>query len=109
MGYQTWHNYGYGIRTDNIKTTADKMAELIKLAPKFAEEVKNNFIEHYETDTPTMDDYLDYDQDYVTILDGNGNGKGLIAIRKMKWDCQTFRAKYIIQPTQMHFDILYSV
>ena len=52
---------------------------------------------------------LDYDQDYVTILDGNGNGRGLIAIRKMKWDCQTFRAKYIIQPTQMHFDILYSI
>ena len=52
---------------------------------------------------------LDYDQEYVTILDGNGNGKGLIAIRKMKWDHQTFRAKYIIQPTQTHFDILYSV
>ena len=50
---------------------------------------------------------LDYDQEYVTILDGNG--KGLIAIRKMKWDHQTFRAKYIIQPTQTHFDILYSV
>lgn len=65
MGYQTWHNYGYGIRTDNIKTTADKMAELIKLAPKFAEEVRNNFIEDYETDNPTMDDYLDYDQDYM--------------------------------------------
>ena len=52
---------------------------------------------------------LDYDQDYVTILDGNGNGKGLVAIRKMKWDHQTFRAKYIIQPTQTYFDIRYSV
>lgn len=52
---------------------------------------------------------LDYDEDYVTILDGNGNGKGLIAIRKMKWDSQGFRAKYIIQPTQLYFDMLYSV
>ena len=52
---------------------------------------------------------LDYDSEYVTILDGNGNGKGLIAIRKMKWDHQPFRAKYIIQPTQMYFDMLYSV
>ena len=52
---------------------------------------------------------LDYDQEGITILDGNGNGKGLVAIRKMKWDSQSFRAKYIIQPTQMYFDILYSV
>ena len=48
-------------------------------------------------------------QEGLTILDGNGNGKGLIAIRQMKWDHQTFRAKYIIQPTQTYFDILYSV
>jgi hypothetical protein len=52
---------------------------------------------------------LDYDQEGVTILDGNGNGRGLVAIRKMKWDSQGFRAKYIIQPSQTYFDILYSV
>lgn len=52
---------------------------------------------------------LDYDAEGLTILDGNGNGKGLIAIREMKWDHQDFRAKYIIQPTQTYFDILYSV
>ena len=52
---------------------------------------------------------LDYDAEGITILDGNGNGKGLVSIRKMKWDSQNFRAKYIIQPTQMYFDILYSV
>ena len=52
---------------------------------------------------------LDYDQEGVTILDGNGNGRGLIAIRKMDWDSQGFRAKYIIQPSQTYFDILYSV
>ena len=51
---------------------------------------------------------LDYDEEYLTILDGNGNGKGLIAIRRMKWNHQSFRAKYIIQPTQAHFDSLYS-
>ena len=51
---------------------------------------------------------LSYDEEYLTILDGNGNGKGLIAIRKMKWNHQSFRAKYIIQPEQAHFDSLYS-
>ena len=52
---------------------------------------------------------LDYDDEGVTILDGNGNGKGLVAIRQMKWDSQSFRAKYIIQPSQTYFDMLYSV
>jgi len=52
---------------------------------------------------------LDYDAEGVTILDGNGNGKGLVAIREMKWDAQSYRARYIIQPTQTYFDILYSV
>ena len=52
---------------------------------------------------------LDYDAEGLTILDGNGNGKGLVAIREMKWDSQNFRAKYIIQPTQVYFDMLYSV
>ena len=52
---------------------------------------------------------LDYDAEGITILDGNGNGKGLVAIRQMSWDSQSFRARYIIQPTQTYFDILYSV
>ena len=50
---------------------------------------------------------LDYDEEQVTILDGNGNGKGLVAIRQMSWTHQSFRAKYIIQPTQDYFDSLY--
>jgi hypothetical protein len=51
---------------------------------------------------------LDYDEEGLTFLDGNGNGKGLIAIRQIKWNHQSFRAKYIIQPTQAHFDSLYA-
>ncbi len=51
---------------------------------------------------------LDYDEEFVTILDGNGNGKGLVSIRKMKWTHQSFRAKYIIQPTDEYFENLYS-
>ena len=52
---------------------------------------------------------LDYDAEGLTILDGNGNGKGLVAIREMKWDAQSYRARYIIQPNQTYFDMLYSV
>jgi hypothetical protein len=50
---------------------------------------------------------LDYNEEGITILDGNGNGKGLIAIRELAWNYQSFRAKYIIQPNQEHFDSLY--
>ena len=50
---------------------------------------------------------LDYNEDGITILDGNGNGKGLVSIRVMAWNYQCFRAKYIIQPSQEHFDSLY--
>lgn len=50
---------------------------------------------------------LDYDEEKITILDGNGNGKGLVAIRVMDWDYQGFRAKYIIQPKYEYFDSLY--
>lgn len=52
---------------------------------------------------------LDYDAEGLTILDGNGNGKGLVSIRQMQWDSQSYRAKYIIQPTQTYFDMLYSI
>jgi hypothetical protein len=51
---------------------------------------------------------LDYDEEGLTFLDGNGNGKGLIAIRQIKWGHQSFRAKYIIQPDQAYFDSLYA-
>lgn len=51
---------------------------------------------------------LGYDEDRIAILDGNGNGKGLVAIRVMTWNSQGFRAKYIIQPEQAHFDSLYA-
>lgn len=50
---------------------------------------------------------LDYNEEGLTILDGNGNGKGLIAIRELAWNYQSFRAKYIIQPNQEYFDSLY--
>lgn len=50
---------------------------------------------------------LGYDAEKITILDGNGNGKGLVSIRVMSWERQSFRVKYIIQPKQEHLDALY--
>lgn len=50
---------------------------------------------------------LDYDEERLTILDGNGDGKGLVSIRVRTWDRIYCRADYIIQPTQEHMDALY--
>ena len=50
---------------------------------------------------------LGYDEERITILDGNGNGKGLVAIRVITWDRIAFRAKYIIQPKQSYLDATY--
>lgn len=35
MIYQIWHEYGYGICVDDIKTTADKVFDLVHRAPNF--------------------------------------------------------------------------
>ena len=50
---------------------------------------------------------LGYDEQRLTILDGNGDGKGLVSIRVRTWDRVYHSVKYIIQPTQAHLDVLY--
>lgn len=50
---------------------------------------------------------LGYDEERLTILDGNGDGKGLVSIRVWTWDRVGFRVQYIIQPKQDHLEALY--
>lgn len=50
---------------------------------------------------------LHYDEERLTILDGNGNGKGLVAIRVITWDRMSFRARYAIQVKEEYFRQLY--
>lgn len=50
---------------------------------------------------------LGYDAEKLTILDGNGDGKGLVSIRVRTWDRVSDTVKYIIQPNQSHMDTLY--
>lgn len=47
---------------------------------------------------------LAYDEERLTILDGNGDGKGLVSIRVRTWDRVWCRASYIIQPTQDYME-----
>ena len=65
MSYHTWTVDGYGICTNDIETTKEKVEKLLKLAPKFNEDIQNYFKET-EINEPDLDDYLEYDQDYYS-------------------------------------------
>lgn len=47
MSYQSWHEYGYGICVDDIKTTADKVFALVHMAPDFEKEF-HKWAEYYK-------------------------------------------------------------
>jgi hypothetical protein len=49
MSYSTWHDYGFGICVDDIKTTENKVFELIHLAQNFTKEFYE-WIENFRED-----------------------------------------------------------
>lgn len=63
MSYQTWHTYGYGVCTEKIQIrSVEDLEKLISLAPKYEMEIKEWLAEN-EIEKPTIDDYLEYDED----------------------------------------------
>lgn len=72
MSFRTWHNYGYGICADEIKThSVERLESLLSLAPKFKAQVDEWLHEAGKTE-PTWDDYMEYDNEYdlglVTLI-----------------------------------------
>ena len=67
MSYHTWSVDGYGICTDDITTTKDRIEKLLSLAPNFNNEIQKYFKEH-DIKNPSLDDYLEYDEDYCSGL-----------------------------------------
>ena len=65
MSYHTWSVDGYGICTNEIETTVDRIEELLKHAPIFSKKLHDDFIE-MEIDEPNIQDYLEYDCDYYS-------------------------------------------
>ena len=62
MIYHTWTVNGYGVRTNDIETTKERVENLLKLAPKFNEDIQSYFKET-KIDEPDLEDYLEYDKD----------------------------------------------
>ena len=72
MSYATWHNYGFGVCTDEIPMAdVDRLQNLLALAPELHAEIKEWLAEREIAD-PTWDDYMEFDEDYhlgiATIL-----------------------------------------
>ena len=63
MSYHTWTVDGYGICTNNIETTKERVEKLLQLAPKFNNTIQTWFKES-EIENPELDDYLEYDEDW---------------------------------------------
>ena len=63
MGFTTWHNYGYGVRTDNLKIkSVESVAKLVALAPKLQKEIQSYFHE-CEVSEPEIEDYFEFVED----------------------------------------------
>ena len=63
MSYCTWHNYGYGICTDQIEVdSVEKLEELLSYAPKHQNEYQAYFKECGISD-PDVEDYFEFDRD----------------------------------------------
>ena len=64
MSYSTWHNYGYGICVDDIKTRdVERLEQLLAMAPKFSGGL-HEWLSKSEITEPVWDDYMEYDQDF---------------------------------------------
>ena len=72
MSYTSWHNYGYGIRVDDIvRSDVERLEQLLALAPAFRAKL-HGWLAECEITEPDWDDYMEYDQDFglglATIL-----------------------------------------
>ncbi len=68
MSYSTWHNYGYGICVDDIKTQdVSRLRALLELAPEFKTKIEG-WLSESEVEEPSWDDYMEFDQDFYLGL-----------------------------------------
>mgnify|MGYP006075762323 CR=1 FL=1 len=64
MSFSTWHNYGYGICISDLNfNSVKRLRKLLHKAPEYQAKIKK-WMEDIGITKPTMEDYLDFDQDY---------------------------------------------
>ena len=68
MSHQTWITYGYGVCTDDIKTTPEKLLKLATMQPDTLKNVREYLSEvhpnGYKDEDLTLEDFDDLEGDY---------------------------------------------
>lgn len=72
MSFETWHNYGYGVKiSDLTEISINKVVELVQSAPNFAKNF-NKWLSDCKITEPTLEDLEEFDIYYclglVTVL-----------------------------------------
>ena len=67
MSYRTYSVDGFGFSVDEINTNILRLRRLLKCAPNFNKEI-DKYLKECEITNPELDDYLEYDQDYMSGL-----------------------------------------
>lgn len=68
MSYNSWHIYGYGLCVSDIEgLSTEKIQALLAKAPEYQKDVQG-WLEEHDVSEPTVDDYLEFDQDYCLEL-----------------------------------------
>lgn len=67
MSYHTYSVDGFGFSVDEINTNILRLRRLLNCAPNFNKEM-DKYLKECEITKPELDDYLEYDQDYLSGL-----------------------------------------
>lgn len=67
MSYHTWSVDGFGFCSSDIHTTPERIRRLLLSAPKIDKRVRDDMFAR-KIFAPTIDDYIEYDQDEYTGL-----------------------------------------
>ena len=68
MSYTSWHNYGYGIRVDDIVCSdVERLEQLLTTAPDFSAKL-HGWLSETGINEPGWEDYMEYDQDFCLGL-----------------------------------------
>ena len=68
MSYISWHNYGYGICVDDIRTKdLEQLKKMLKLAPRLDQKIQD-WMERSAFEVPGWDDYMAFDVDFYLGL-----------------------------------------
>lgn len=64
MSYHTYHDYGYGTCLNDLTfDSVESIKKLLSFSPELEKDI-DAWLEECEITEPTVEDYLNYDQDY---------------------------------------------